>query len=431
LNNQELLNSAGATLAGHDALKAAEPSVITTSSVQVGQFMNRPQIESLVVLATANVQWLSQVSYRLREQRSGEIPTVDISGDVAEAVKENDGKTITSSPSMDRRAYSCTKYQSTFYLTLEDISEARASGTQNFQQAVVTLFARKLANSLGKVIIRGDKSITDLSTRENRLLVGSDGVLVQARSKAIRRTTDYGKTYARNVWKAIQQKMPVEYVDDPNLRFMVHPGIDQEFTWEVNEFAAQGNAGSLRGLTEQRLRYNPQGIAPLLVPQLPNTQGFSTLNKSTSAADAVTNSSGKVKAQVDTLFGGYNSTHVGRQVKLTCVATGKSETLSVTAESSHLYVTASGTLGQSTISTTASDYTLDVVDCTSIILTNPKNICFVMCTRSGDGGVRVYRKFEQEFERIRFDVYWEMDVILFNPDAMVLQDGVVIPVEEF
>ena len=433
-DNQSLLHQVGGQLAGAEALKASEPSVMTTTSMAVGGaggFMNRPQVEALVVLAVSNIQWLGEVSYRLRDQRAGTVPTVDIDGDVAEAVTENAGKTITSSPSMDRVAYNCVKHQSTFYITLEDIGEARASGTSNFQLAVIQLFARKMAQSIGKAIMRGDKSITDLSTRENRLLVGVDGILKQARSKAIRKTTDYGKAYSRKVWRAMQQRMPVEYKDNPNLRWIAPPGMDEAFTWEVNEFAAQGNAAALAGLNQNRVRYNPNGIPALLVPQMPTTNGFTTLGKSAVAADAITSPASNVKAQVSSLFGGYDAAQVGRQVKITCNATGESETASVTAASSQLYVTTVGTLGQSSVSTSAADYTLDVVDCTSALLTDPKNICFVMCTRGGEGGVRVYRKFEQESERIRFDVYWEMDVLIFNPNALVLQDGIVVPVEEF
>ena len=69
---------------------------------------------------------------------------------------------------------------------------------------------------------------------------------------------------------------------------------------------------------------------------------------------------------------------------------------------------------------------MDIADATSAILTNPKNIYVVLTT-----GMRSYPKFEQEFERWRIDLYFEMAFGLFNPDAFVLQDGIVNPSYSF
>ena len=73
-----------------------------------------------------------------------------------------------------------------------------------------------------------------------------------------------------------------------------------------------------------------------------------------------------------------------------------------------------------TISTTASDYTLDVADCTPVVLTNPRNLVLVICDK-----VRAYMKFEQEWERWRIDVFMELDFRVVNPDAAAMHDGVV------
>lgn len=406
--------------------KALTPTTMTTDSVATGDFMDRTQVERLVDLTVGQSGWLSTVTTKVRSQKKGEIPRMEISDVVTEGVAENGGSTVSTHPDFDNISYECGKFQATWFLTIEDIREARASGEANFDAKVRRAFAKAMGNDMARWCLRGDTDL-DASSRLNRLLRKKDGWIKQARADANRATTTYGSAFQRSLFPALKASLPQQFRDDPDLRWFMPGDIDEEWTDILAGYS--GGSGAAIGDTaiNQRRRFMPYGIPPLIIPQMPTDQGFSTLTASAVDADAVTdNGDDTIKLQVDTLFGGYSSSNAGRKVKVTYDATGQSETLTVTDSGSQNDIDTTGTLGQSTISTTASDYTLDVADCTPVMLTNPRNLFVVMCDQ-----IRAYRKFEQEYERWRIDVYYEADAGIFNPNALAMQDGVIVPTQSF
>lgn len=428
MSSREILAKMGAALGGMGvgitrddaqvANKAFTPTVPTTADLQGDQFMNQPQVEALVDLTVSQSAWLSALTVKLRNQRSGTIPRMVIGDVVTEGVNENGGATIATSPDMSEVPYTCAKFQATWYLTLEDIGEARAAGEIDFDGAVRRAFAKAMGNDMARMALRGDTSIAGTS-RLNRLLNRTDGVLKKARGSARYLQTTYGSTWNRSVYAAMHRQMPDAYKDDPDLRWLLPPKLDEDFVYAMQNLGA-GAALQDQALVQRR-RYAPMGVEPLLVPQWPTDQGFATLAGSTSDADAIVDDGdGTLTATVDSLFGGYSASHAGRIVRITCGATGQSEDLVATVVGGALKIMTSGSLGQSTISTTASEYTLDLADCTGQILTNPRNLFLVLCRQ-----FRSYRKFEQESERWRVDVFYEAATGIFNPDALVLQEGIV------
>lgn len=399
------------------AQKALTPTVPTTGDLATANFMNQPQVEALVDMTVSQSAWLSNVSVKLRQQRSGTMPRLVINDVVTEGVDENAGATVATSPDTSEVSYNCGKFQATWYLTLEDVSEARAAGEGDFDGKVRRAFAKAMGNDMARWFLNGDTTL-DASSRLNKLLRKQDGILVQARSDANYLQTTYGSSWARNVYPAMKRAMPTQFKDDPGLRWFMPPDLDEDV---VYDFQQLGDGAKLRdeALT-QRKRYSPMGISPLLVPQWGTAQGFDTLSGSTSNADGVTDNTTTISFQVDALFGGYSASHDGRQVKVTYDSNGSYEIATVVDSGSQLDITTTGTLGQSTVSTTAGDYTLDLADCTGQILTNPRNLFLVLCRN-----IRAYRKFEQEAERWRIDVYYEGDAGIYQPDAMVLQEGIV------
>lgn len=424
MNTRDLLKRAGEALDGM-GVKALTPTVPTTSSLAVGDFMDRSQVERLVDLTVSQSAWLSAVSMRIRNQRSGEIPRLELNEVVTEGVGENDPASPTTHPDTSQITYNCGKFKSTWYLTHEAIREAAASGEPDFEGKTRAAFAKAMGNDMARVALKGDTSL-DSSTRLNRLLRKRDGWLKQIRAAANRATTTYGSAWSVNAYYSLQALLPQEYRDDPDLRWFMPSLLD--LAWSEHLSGTSAGVGSALGDAAkiERRRFTPAGIPQLIIPQMPDDQGFATLNGSAVAADAITSPSSNVRAQVDSLFGGYSSTHVGRRVTITCDATGQSETVVVTESGGALYATTSGGLGQSTISTTAGDYTLDVADCASMVLGNPLNLFVVLCDQ-----IRAYKKFEQEAERWRIDVYWEADFGVFQPDALAIQDGIVRPAFTF
>lgn len=419
--NQELLAQAGLVLERAGVRKALTPEVPTTDSLATGEFMDRTQVERLVDLTVGQSGWLSAVTLRMRNQRAGQIPRMVISDVVTEGVDENAGATIATHPDTDKVDYACTKYQATWYLTYEDIREAAASGEPAFEAKVRAAFAKAMGNDMARAALRGDTAL-DASTRLNRLLRKNDGWLKLLRANAHRSTTTRGSTFTTDLFPALIASIPEEFRDDAALRWFMSSLLDLEWTTSIVDTAA---AGSALGDTAKisRRRFTPFGIDQLLLPQMPTDLGFATLSGSAADADGVVDDGdGTLTATVDTLFGGYAAGNAGRQVKITCDATGQSETLTVANSGGHHILSSAGSLGQAVISAVPADYTLDLADCTPVILGNPINLFVVLCDQ-----IRAYRKWEQEYERWRIDVYYEADFGVFNHDAMAMQDGVVAP----
>ncbi len=204
------------------------------------------------------------------------------------------------------------------------------------------------------------------------------------------------------------------------------PNTMEIMKWMTEVRALDGSPLRDRPWTS-RDRLPMQGIEQIIVPQMP-TDGGSALCSGTFAAlpDAVSGAGGVVTVSIDTSFGGFSATHVGRKVKITYLGNGNSEIATVANVGGVLKAATVGTLGQAVISTTAADYSVDLADITQVMLTNPRNLCVVFCDE-----MRAYRKFEQEFERWRIDLFYEADVLLFNEDAIALQDGIINPAFAF
>ena len=66
------------------------------------------------------------------------------------------------------------------------------------------------------------------------------------------------------------------------------------------------------------------------------------------------------------------------------------------------------------------------VDTPENLYNNPKNLFTVICDQ-----VRAYRKWEQEYERWRIDVFYEADYGVFNENAIAIQSGIIVPIQAF
>lgn len=428
LSNVQLLALADDTFERMGVAKALSPTVPTTDSLASGEFMNRKQVDGLIDLTVSQNGWLSAVSLIRRSQRAGEIPRLVINDIVTEGASENGGGTVATHPDTSNIEYMTKKFQSTWYLTIEDIREARASGDANFDATVRRAFAKAMGNDMARAALRGDTSLAATS-RENRLLRQRDGWLKKLRANANRATTADGKAYSRTLWNAMMGLMPDEFAEDPDLRWFIARKLDMAWSEELAGYGASAGLASGGEQLTERQRRTPLGIPQLIVPQMPTSLGRATLTTTTTVNPntVVDDTDGTMTITVTALFsGGYAAANAGRKVKVTFTATGQSETLDVINDGGAHKIETTGSLGQGSISTTASGYTIDFADCTSAILTNPKNLAVVLCDQ-----IRAHRKFEQEFERFRTDVFWEADFLVYNPDAAVVHDGIVAPTATF
>lgn len=401
------------------SIRRALDEVGTSVNGAAGEFMAKNATNDIIDLTVSQSGWLSETSVLRQSQRSGQITTVDSDDFVLEGVPENAGRTVLSTPDTTSRSYICKVYQGTYALTLQSIREARVSGDANWAGTTSRVFGKRIGESIAYAAIRGDTSLND-ATRENRLLRQRDGWLKQARATANVATTTRGSQISRRLFTSMAvHLLPERFRMTDGLRWMYSDTVSAAFGEVIqSKFDSTGSR-----LADERMLSRwfdkPMGIEPLIVPQMPTNLGAATLGIGSVGTPDNVSGSTTVVARVNTLLGGASADNAGRKVKITCTATGQSETRTVAWDSTHNTITTTGKLGQASVSTTVGDYTIDIADCTPVLLTHPRNLVTVMCT----DGITRYAKWEQEYQRWRVDVFLEMDFLLMNPDAAALQDG--------
>lgn len=422
-NAAALLSEASGILGGIGVRSlAGKADVITSGNFQPGDLMQQRAAHRLVDLTVQESGILQFVTNVKKDQRAGTIPLVEFGRPVARKATEGQPGTATSTPDTDGIEYRCRKLQATLFMSLESIREARATGEPDFENKIRRGFARALGNDVARLAFQGDTTLAPVDD-EARLLCTIDGWLKQARNgRAIRSTTDRGAAFDPSVFFAIKRRMPRRFRNSTDNRWMIESLVD--LAWREN----RANAGDTSGIVTGDRALTQPGAIPMLgeetlrIPQLPTDLGFATLRQSTAAADNVATAGSGIAFRVNTLLGGAAAGNAGRVVRITCTATGESEEAVVTWAGGHNVATTEGTLGQGVVSTTAGDYTIDLTDCTPILYGPPKNLFLVWCDQ-----IRSYQKVEQEAERIRIDVFLELDAGIFQPDALVMQDGLALP----
>jgi len=407
---------------------AKSDDVATTGNLASGQFMNRTAVHGLIVDAADDSGWLGATSMKYVTQKSGEFTDMTMGDWLMEPADEGEAQTASNVPTTASIEYETTKFHGTVLYTPEDLEEAAASGEPDFLGKLRKLIAIRLGSNIAQLAINGDTDLaTGATTRENRFLGKKNGWLKQIRDSGNVLSTTRGSAYSIAAFQSAYDNLPERYQNDPNLRWMIAPMLAANAQYSfASAWASASQVANDALLTRQQAQI--LGIQPVQVPQMSRTQGFATLNGSTVAADAVTNPSGTIiKLRVDTLLGGAAAGNAGRKVKVTRNSTGLSETRTVTWDGTNNFVSTVGALGQGSISTTASDYTLDIADCASILLTNPRNLVNVIDVSR----FRMFNKFEQEADRYRLDFYIRMCPLVYRPEAASIQDGIIVSSTSF
>jgi hypothetical protein len=403
--------------------------VNTTSTLSAGgQFMNRKAVHGLIVDAADDSGWLGATSMKFVDQRSGEFTDMTMGDWLMEPATEGETQTASNVATTAKIEYTTAKFHGTVFYTPEDVREAAASGEGDFIGKLRKLIAIRLGSNIAQLAINGDTDLASgASTRENRFLGTKDGWLKQIRDAGNVLSTTRGSAYSIAAFQSAYDNLPERYQNDPNLRWMISPMLAANAQYAfASAWASASQVANDALLSRQQAQI--LGIQPVQVPQMSRTQGFATLNGSTTNADAVTNPSGTIiKLRVDTLLGGAAAGNAGRKIKVTRNSTGLSETRTVTWDGTNNFVSTVGALGQGSISTTASDYTLDIADCASILLTNPRNLVNVI----DSSRFRMFNKFEQEADRFRLDFYVEMCPLVYRPEAASIQDGIIVSTTSF
>lgn len=416
MSNEEILRMSETFFKKHNITKA-EGGVIDLSNTNFGGILPRPMVEQMIGLTRKQNEWLSSINSVTRKGSTGNVPVFDFSEPGMEHVGENEGTPITNRPRTWNAPYACKKFRSDFYITTEELQEAAAAGMSAFETKMVGDWTKQLGNDVANCSINGDKSLGD-ETRLNRMLRGINGIKIQMASGNV--TDAEGQAWGQGIYDAMLDSMPDKYADDGGLRWLFNRRVNTNWEASLTNVNTTERTRSALGdaVLTQTIKVPPLGIPQIIVPQISAHYG------TVGTPDAVTDNTGSITFRVnDILVDTTDST--GRKVKVVYIPTGTSEVATVAYVSSDNVITTAGTLGQTTVSTTTTDYSIQIFDETDLYLTNPKTITMVMCS-----DWRSYREFNKNYDRFEITTYIQFDIIVPTPEVSVMFNRVrVTPIE--
>jgi len=406
----------------HGIIQKAEGGIIDISTVNFGGIIPVPLVEQLISLTRTQSQWMGSIDTRIRTRQSGQIPVVDWNEPATEYVGRNDGTKVTTNPPTKMLPYNCKKFKSEFYVTTEELREAIQGGIENFEQKMTEDWATQLGNDVATFVMQGDTSL-NTSTRMNRLLRAVNGVDIQTASLA-NVFNAAGAKFGQGIFGAMLDYMPDRFANDGGLRWLFNRRVNTQWhnsLTNVNTTERMRSTLGDQALTTE-IMVPPLGISQLIVPQIQANKGPVALNPTSAAVSGngiVFVLTTMIPSQIATVALGVN-----RKIRITYLPSGLSETIKA-VDNTTLQVTTVGKLGQSTVSTTATDYTVQIADETDLYLANPKGIVLVYCNEW-----RTYREFNKDFDRFEVTTYFESDVIVPIPETIVKFTRVQIPAIE-
>lgn len=400
-------------------IQKAPDGVIDLANTNFGGIMPIPVVEQMITWSREQSAWLKNIASWPRSRTKGEVPLIGISGNISEGVGPNEGTKITKRPSTAMVSYQTKKFRSDYdipYETLREFQNTPELG--DFEAQIAKQFAIAWGNDRANVIMNGDTSLDD-STSLNRLLRMIDGAQKQLATANVYDAE--GKAWGQGIWRVMQAYMPEKYRQDPNLNWMYNDLID--ILWHGSLTNTNTTERMRSGLGDQVIstpvKVPPLGKPQLIIPQLSATQGETP----TAPTDATDNDDGTITFRVATILADATDSS-GRIVKVTHKASGNSELCTVDYNgSSQNVITTAGSLGQDTISETASDYLVTEADETNILYGNPKGIVEVVLNE-----VRSYREYNKDFDRFEITSFWEMDVIVPLTEIFVNFQRILAPV---
>lgn len=411
----EKMFSQWATNQGIPIAKEAS-GTITTDNTNFGALMPATAVRDLIDLTVDQSQFLQMINVIPVTGPKGSIPIIDWSQPTLRKVDQNHPLTKGSKPDTSRADFVTQKMGGIVTVTWEDLREAEAIGIENFEAKLNALFTKQMGNDFCKLIWDGDTTLDPDISEENAMLCSFDGVHVLSESANVIDASAIA-AYGLGIHGVMMDTMPSPYNSDPALKWLMSRRTDSAYHRELEKLGtALGDQAKVTGQS-----WSPYGIAKSVVPQLRDNLG----PVATPGAAVVDDSDGTMTVIVDTFFTTPGTAHAGRKVKVTYLPNGLSETLTVTWDATNNIISTATALGQTTISTTAADYSIQLVDETSILLANPQYMNLVLLD-----AWRANRKYNEEYDRFEIRVWLEAAFLMPIMTAIVKAKRVTVPIVE-
>jgi len=279
-------------------------------------------------------------------------------------------------------------------------------------------FATAFGNNMARTMVRGDTTSADPS------LNAYNGIYVNAQAQG--RTLNL----ASNVGGVMVAQAFTPEVFWEALKLLPEGLRSQMLRWYANDLLWIEWARFLSNTdTNERLRdqiaedalingiiKGPINRPGLSIPDWPADDG-----PSADPTAVVDDGDGTMTVRVASILPDATD-HSGRRVRVTLDSTGAYEDLRVTRSGGQNIVETAGALGQAVISAVAADYTVKVIDETSIVLANPFGILGLI-----ENEVEVYRTFDERGLNHGTIAHTWTDQRLLRPDAVVFVNGIYLP----
>ena len=386
--------------------------VMTLDNTNFGGMMPVSAVDELLVLSYKQNDWLAALNNVRRQNRTGKVRVYNLNQNITEGIGSNEKVTINRLPVTANVDYNAKSFVSTYSIHMDEINEAKFMASQSiggaeksFEDVTAELFATQLGNDKANIIMNGDTTL-DAETSLNRMLRMIDGVAIKSELGNV--FDAEGVAFDKGIFTAMEDLMPEQYNNDPGRRWLYNSRVDTHFKQKLQALATQLGDKALTA----PVNANPNGIPPVIVPHISRNKGPAAIAP-TSAADNTTYIQFVLTTLVTAEHVASAAAGVGRKFKVTCLATGASEICTGILDTT-LRINTAGLLGQTTVSTTNTDYEVGLYDETDLYLMNPKGITVVDCYE-----MYSYREFDPHYHRWNFITYFYMDVIIPNPDAIV------------
>lgn len=380
--------------------------------------------------------WARYVSFKPVSEKTGYIDLWDDNSfKMLPTAKEGPRRNIPlNHPEITQKTFSTKTLSGAIGLRLSAIKAAQKAG-----QDVNALIQQGIAAGIGNVFLdiglNGNTSLPK-DGGVNEMRSTADGWLQKIRTLGSNYTSvEDGFSYHNGVWAGMLQQIDEAYRSDPGLAWGGPDVLGTRWLTELTAMGANAAPGApsiINDLGAAILNSTVNGAKPLgknfvVWPQL-SSQGEGTEGyPGVAPTSVVNNGDGTLTININTLAGsGTDRSATGddgqRHVKVMRVSTGVEETIAVDFSTPNNTVTTSSLLGQTLVSTTASDYYVRWADQTSLFLGLMRYLTMVI-----QNGIRIYTMFYPKDETLEIVIHADIDYVVIDYDAVSLVDSLIAP----
>lgn len=381
---------------------------VIDTSANFGGLLPIKTVQRLISLSRKMNQWMSRITTVTTATPSGSYPIIDAFDVVSEAVGENDGTPVTSVLPTRSVDYFTRKIKSGWVITTEQIETAAASGITDFEAQIDEAFATAMGNDWARLAINGDTTLPPVD-RMNRLLRRCDGFKKKLAAGANVQNCG-GKVLDNEIWTAMLASMPEQFRNDEGMEWMYNDMVDilfhKSLTYVSTPTVTRDDVAG--DILVRGSKVRPLNKPVNIINQLSAMQGPTPVAPTSAAAQ------GNGIRFVLTSLVADATVATGRLVKVTYKPLSITETVAITRPSTANVIDTVGKLGQTVVSTTATDYEVTFADESNIWLGNPKGLHQIVWLT-----MRAYRKFNQDYDRWEIVVFNHLDFQVPTPEMYV------------